>query len=308
MTFSNESAERITLLYRTAQRNGSLITVQELSRLLAEEASERELVEAMASTPVLSSMFELRSGYLTERRAGQSLDPTSVEMESRRMAQVNFAHAASFVRLLRSGTFEMVAVSGSTSYGSASHSKDVDFFCVSRPGQMWVSLARSLLLARAYRTFHRKAPEICFSYVMDERFAQSTFESRRDPLFARDAIQTKVLKGREVYDSLLARAAWISDYFPVAYGGAAHEISKNQRGELPSPLQSALNRFLFHTLGRYLRLKSSLLNRLMSSEGRHSDLFDVRSALDHLVYESRRYVALRRDYASLGRQSATPLR
>jgi hypothetical protein len=308
MTLSNESEKRITLLYRTAQRNGSLISVQELSRLLAEETSERELVDAVASTPTLSSIFELRSGYLTERRAGQSLDPTSAEMESRRMAQANFTHAASFAPLLRSGTFEMAAVSGSTSYGSASHSKDVDFFCVSRTGQMWVSLAKSLLLARTYRTFHRGAPEICFSYIMDEQFAHSTFESRRDPLFARDAVQTKVLKGREVYDSLLARAAWISDFFPVAYGDAAHATAKNQRGEPPSPLQRVLNRFLFHTLGSYLRLKSSLLNRLMSSEGRNSDLFDVRSAEDHLVYESRRYAALRRDYTSLGQRNGSEVR
>jgi len=185
MTLSNDSAERISLLYRTAQRNGSLVTIQELSRLLTEDASEQDLVEAVASTPTLNSRFELKGSYLTERQAVRRPDPTFTEMESRRVARINLAHAANFARLLHSNTFEVAAVSGSTSYGSASHSRDLDFFCISRTGHMWISLTKGLLLARAYRTVNRGAPDICFSYIMDESFAESTFESRRDALFAR---------------------------------------------------------------------------------------------------------------------------
>jgi hypothetical protein len=49
MTLSSESAERINLLYRAAKHNGSLVSIQELSRLLSENASESEVEEAISS-------------------------------------------------------------------------------------------------------------------------------------------------------------------------------------------------------------------------------------------------------------------
>jgi hypothetical protein len=302
MTLSTESAERIALLYRAAKRNGSLMTVQELSRLLPQSVSESDVKEAIASFPYLNSMFELRAGYLTERPGAPESDPVVAEASSRKLAQANLGEASRFVRFLHSSGFQIVAVSGSTSYGSASVSRDTDLFCVTSPQGMWLSLAKGLIMARAYGLVHRGGARICLSCVMDEEYARSTFEGRRHPLFARDAIEAKVLKGRDRYESLMGMASWISDYYPVAY----REIVRSGRPPTPrrtrSSFAGAVNRLLFLTVGRYIRAKSSLINREFSRRGRSGDVFGVRSGEDHLIYESRRYLDLASEYEAADRR------
>ena len=295
MTLSTESAERIALLYRAAKRNGSLVTARELSRLLPENASESEVVDAIASVPFLNSRFELRSGFLTERLGEPSLDPVIHESDSRRSARTNLVHASRFVSFLRSTGFQVVAVSGSTSYGSASISKDTDLFCVAPPRSMWVCLTKALIMARAYRLVNGRTPRICISCVMDEGYARSEFESRRHPLFARDAIEAKVLLGRDHYESLLRAASWISDYYPVAYGEIFTGGHQTGPGRSPS-FARALNRLLYPVMAQYIKVRSSLLNRRFRKEGRGGDVFGVRCGDDHLIYESRRYLDLKKEY------------
>ena len=296
MTLSTEGAERIALLYRAAKRNGSLVTVRELSRLLPENVSESEVVDAIASVPSLNSKFELRSGFLTERLEEPSFDPIILESDSRKSARANLVHASRFVSFLRSSGFQVVAVSGSTSYGSASISKDTDLFCVAPHRSMWVCLTKALVMARAYRLVNRGAPRICISCVMDEGYARSEFAGRRHPLFARDAIEAKVLKGRDHYESLLKAASWISDYYPVAYGETFTGGHATGPGRNPSSFARVLNRVLYLVIGRYIQAKSSLLNRRFRKGGRGGDVFGVRCGDDHLIYESRRYLDLKKEY------------
>ena len=296
MTLSDESTERITLLYAAARRNGSLVSVQELSRLLPEVASESEVEAAILSDTSLSSKFELKSGYLTERNEDPQRNPLLLEAESRRVARANLSHASKLVPLLLPCRFQIVAVSGSTSYGSASLSRDADLFCVSPPGRMWVSLAKGLIIARAYGLVNRRAPNFCLSCVMDEAYARSVFRAQRHPLFARDALEAKVMMGRDHYKSLLRTAGWISDYFPVAYREAISDSPEASKIQGRQALARILNRLLFLTLGRYIRTKSFLLNRNLKARGRSGDLFRVRCGEDHLIYESRRYIDLRSEY------------
>jgi hypothetical protein len=191
-----------------------------------------------------------------------------------------------------------VAVSGSTSYGSASLSKDADFFCVAPIGEMWLSLARSLLIARAYGVLNRGAPGFCLSCVMDDAYARSAFKSRRHPLFARDAIEARVLIGQGVYKSLMRSARWISNYYPVAYQASIANDSEASAASRPSAFARILNLVLYAVLGRYMLAKSTLLNRRLKALGRSGDVFSVRSGADHLIYESRRYGELRKEYES----------
>jgi len=300
MTLSTESAERIALLYRAARTNGALVSLEELARLLPEHTTEEELADAIASTPLLRSMFEVRSGFLTEHLEGAS-DPLPREALNRSTASKNLVQAADFVARLHSSGFGMVAVSGSTSYGSASLSKDIDLFCVAPTGRMWASLVRALLMARAYGILHRGRPVICLSCVMDEDYACSAFESRRDSLFARDAIQAKVLKGQGIYQSLMERAPWISKLYPVAYRKAARRGARANLGR-PTRPDRILNRLIFETAGRYIRVKSSFLNRRLGSGSR----FEVHCTESHLMYESRRYLALRDEYDSVLRSREMP--
>jgi len=295
MTLSSRSAERIALLYRAAKRNGSLVSAEELSKLLPENASRTEVEDAIATMPSLRARFELRSGYLTERDAVHSVDPLRLEEDSRRTARRNFLHAAEFAPLLRTSGFGLLAVSGSTSYGSASLSKDADLFCVAPAGKMWLSLTRGLLMARVYALLHRDAPSVCLSCVMDWDYARATFEHRRHPLFARDAVEAKVFVGKALYSSLLRTAGWISDYYPVAY---AHAVSSPSPAN-PRPasaLSRLLNGVLYILIGRYMLAKSSLLNRRLKNGRRNGAVFAVRSGPDHLIYESRRYIDLKKEY------------
>ena len=279
-----------------ARDNGSLVTVQEISRLLAHGASETELAEAIVSDPSLSSKFELKEGYLTERQREGRHTLLEEELIHRRMARENLRHAARFAGLLDARAFKMVAVSGSTSYGSASASKDLDLFCVAPAGKTWLSLTAALVMARVFNSFSPGSPQICLSCMMDEDFARSTFAEAHDPLFARDALQTKVLKGRGTYASLMKTAGWISSYYPLAYERAGATHAPRGAGRRPSALSAALNQLLFRLVGRYLGLKASVLNRRLKEAGRSSDVFEVRSSPDHLIYESKRYTALREKY------------
>jgi hypothetical protein len=294
MTVSIESAERITLLYQAAKRNGSLVSVQELAQLLAERASETEIAEAIATIPSLSSRFELKAGYLTERFR-RSPD-SEAEAQSRNLARRNMRYAAEFVSLLHSNPFKMVAVSGSTSYGSASRSKDVDFFCIAPSGRMWLSVTMGLLMARAFSLFHRQAPTVCLSCIMDEDFAHSAFATEGNSLFARDAIETKVVTGLALYSSLLSRASWISKFYPFAYDAAMGADHIEPRVTRPSAIDRVLNKLLFLSVGRYMHLKSALLNRKLRAAGRLGDVFSIRCGEDHLIYESKRYASLREEY------------
>jgi len=296
MTLSNESTERIALLYRVAKRNGSLITVQELTRLLPEITSESEMKDAMASVPFLNSMFELRSGFLTERFGDPPLDPVVLEAASRRAARANLIQASRFVSFLHNSGFQVVAVSGSTSYGSASVSKDTDLFCVAPSRSMWICLTKSLVLARAYGLVNRGTSRICISCVMDEGYAREAFGSRRHPLFARDAIEAKVLVGRARYESLLRTASWISDYYPIAYKEIFTGCRATRPQRDPSSFAKALNRLLYLGMGTYLLAKSSLLNLRFKKQGRIGDAFSVRCGEDHLIYESRRYLDMKKEY------------
>lgn len=303
MTLSTESAERIALLYRVAKRNGSLVTVQELSRLLPENVSESEVRDAIASVPSLSSAFELRSGFLTERLGEPSPEPIELEADSRKSARTNLIHASRFVTFLHSSGFRVVAVSGSTSYGSASVSKDTDLFCIAPHQSMWVCLTKALIMARAYHIIDRGAPRICISCVMDDDYARSAFAARRHPLFARDAIEAKVLVGRDRYESLLRTASWISDYYPVAYGEVFKGGSAASPGQSPSSFARVLNRLLYAAMGKYIQAKSSLLNRRFRTRGKGGDVFGVRRGEDHLIYESRRYQDLKREYEAADQAS-----
>lgn len=296
MTLSRDSADRIALLYRAAKRNGSLVSVQELSRLLRDSTTVSEVEIAIASDPSLSSRFELRSGFLTERGIGLSDDPVLLEANNRRTAGTNLTYASKFASFLRISRFTLVAVSGSTSYGSASFSRDADFFCVTPAGGMWVSLASGLIMARAYSLVKRSGPTFCLSCVMDEDYARSTFGSQHHPLFARDAIEAKVLLGRGLYRSLMRTASWISEYYPIAYRTAMATPSGGSARKGSSGFIRALNRFLYTALGRYIRTKSHLLNRRLRVTGRSGDVFRVRLGEDHLIYESRRYLDLRKEY------------
>jgi hypothetical protein len=237
----------------------------------------------------------LKGGYLTER-PGSSQDSPRAEAESRRVARANLGHASDFASFMHPSPFEMVAVSGSTSYGSASRSRDLDLYCVAPAGRLWLSLAHALIMARMFALLRRDSPKVCLSCVMDENYAEAAFASQRDALFARDALEAKVVKGAGFHRRMLGRASWIAEFYPHAYAALAATGPTPPRIHKRSVLDSVLNRFLFLTVGGFIRLKSKILNRRLVAAGRIDDLFTVRRGEDHLIYESSRYAEMRGEY------------
>jgi hypothetical protein len=301
MTLSERSTERIGFLYEVAKKHGSLISVKEMVPLLPEQTSERELTEAIRSLPSLGARFELKSGYVTEKGENQAAETVlSAEAENRNTAKRNILFAAQFVPFMGSTPFTMVSVSGSTSYFSASKSQDLDLFCIAPRGRMWSSLTQGLIFARMFRLLHPDSPQICLSCVLDEDYVKSAFMKKQNPLFARDALTTVVLKGDDVYQLLLEKAEWMSSFYPSVYAAKKGRGGRS-RPARPNPrlFDIIVDRFLYVFVGTFISLKSIILNRKLARHERSQSVFKVRAGEDHLIYESTRYTQLRAAYSVL---------
>ncbi|MCL4355145.1 MAG: hypothetical protein JRN56_01905 [Nitrososphaerota archaeon] len=257
------------------------------------------MVNAITFDPSLNSKFELKGDYLSERRQGSEASDIEAESRNRARARSNMEYAAKFARLLRPARFKMIAVSGSTSYGSASRSKDLDLFCIAPAGALWRSLTWGLIMARVSSLISPRSPSVCLSCIMDERYAHSKFSTPQGPLFARDALATKVIMGYDIHRSLMKTARWISAYYPAAYEHSEFSEAHIQPMVHHNISERIMNLFMFATAGRYLKLKSSLLNRRLNATRRNWDVFDIQCEEDHLIYESRRYVSMRQRYEAL---------
>ena len=310
MTLTEDRAERVSILHEVARSNGSLLSIRDLLPLMPEHTSEDQLMDAINSLPSLSSRLALKEGFIVEKAdSGSSSSVLTSEVVNRSRAAANLRFARDFLPLLASSHFKMVAISGSTSYLSVSRSSDLDFFCVAPAGRMWISLVRALIFARVFRLLHSDAPQLCLSCIMDEDYAVAAFSSDQGPLFARDALTTLVVDGAPCYQRLLGNASWISDIFPRAYRERLEPVAgQPQPIKQPPFAPRFLNLLLSFVGGAYIRFKSKKLNRSLEARGASDGVFKVMSASDHLIYESRRYSNLRRNYASMLSKSTPELR
>jgi hypothetical protein len=295
-----------------ARENGAAISLRELIELAAIDASEHELATAFDSDSKLRSKYLLDSGYVLERldTAGETSHQKVEEEEKRReRAKANLARASAFGAALKSGTV-VVSVSGANSFLSARENEDIDFFCVTKTNGMWPFMLRALVLARIHRLANRDVPELCFSCVMDEKWAAHSFRKKQPPIFARDALTAKVIGGRSAYHALLEEAPWMGDYFPAFYNMRLRETRPHERetardGAGRKGGSAVLNAFLYHTLGRFLRIKSWTLNRKLTKAGWVSAVFETRVGVGHYIYESNRYRKLRKMYGELEESGAS---
>ncbi len=207
--------------------------------------------------------------------------------------------------MLSDKNLKALAISGSTSYLSVSSEDDLDFFFVTEKDTMWVTFAKSLLLARLFKLVERNAPSLCLSFVADERFTEEQFATSHDGLIARDAVSAKVIRGEAYYNDLLQKSIWISDFFPKLYelrfGNRSNVVHSNEtkRRRGTSTTKAIVNAFAFYTMGTYIRVKSNLLNRKLAKLGKESSVFKLRIGKDHCIYESMSYRDLRKIYSQL---------
>jgi hypothetical protein len=300
-SITDSQVKKVLLLCRVAEAKGHNITLQEISTLLHPPLTLGELYKLWQTSPALNSNYRIEAGVVLPLNAGQGTEGKLLlnSKMRRERAELNLRWAKSFMNLCGSSLVRVVSVSGSTSYLSAGERDDVDFFCITKRGVMWLYLTKALILARLLRIYSPVSPEITLTCMMDEKFARRDFSEVRDPLYARDALSARILFGEDYYTGLLRDSKWMRRAFPGLYRNRLDSEAEG-RPYLPEPglpdLALLLNSLLFRTVGTYVRLKAYLLNRKLAKQGRKRALFRLRIGTDHLVYESVDYILLRRMY------------
>jgi len=298
---SDENISRIDLLFDVARLNDSPLSLGDLSLLLSTDATLAELEEAFARYPELKK-YELRSGYVLEKGSPRSIPE---ELKKEKQATRNTALAAALARRLWQRSCSVIAVSGSTSYGSVKQSDDLDLFCLTGVDEAWIFFTKALLLLRFTRLVSAGYSAANVSCVMDFRFAGNMFEREQDALFARDGLNAIVLEGRSEYDALLRKAKWMERFFPGLYASRVKSVRSAVVRSPPSSLTRLANLFFFVTVGRYVKVRSMLENRRLARSGDTGRAFVTMLGTDHCIFESQRYRRMRQIYRSL--QSSGPV-
>jgi len=307
----DKTIDEIRLLSSIAKSNGSLLSLQDIATLTDVNLTEEQLEAGWPTIPGLAETYDLKHGFMIEREhANSSSHPTilqrEIEKRERGEKYANFARKLASYCIGRET--KLIAVSGSTSYHAVSETDDLDLFCVTKPESLWMFLTKSLLFSRAFRLAGRDRPRICFSYAVDQSFAENEFTSPNDPLFARDALAAIVIHGVGSYKGLLKRSSWIASYFPRLYQQRTESADAGDVLEprsKPSPGQKFLNLLLCFLVGNYITTKSTMLNRKFRKQSKSSSFFTVRIGSDHCIFESVRYSHLKTMYNKLdGKPSA----
>lgn len=315
----SKSQERnIEILYEIAKENGARLSLSDVLDLASLTVDEKELVGAWNHSQFLRGKYTLASGEVLEKSSPQ-IDYGEASKRVAR-ADYNLRVASEFALMFENDeSLEVLCVSGSTSYRSASEDDDLDFFCVTKNGSAWIFLLKALFHRRLFQMKEnaegKKLPPICFSYVMEDSCARNLFSERSDGLFARDSITAIVLKGEQVYASLLRDCRWIETYFPKIYRARLNDKQLTKHITLEKKIESAhqwqanillraVNGILFITLGNYIRFKSYLLNRRFARNGSNERLFKAKISKSYCLFESENYSHLRNKYAHLHQFSA----
>ena len=295
----------ILLLCEIARANGSGLSLGEVLRLTSIRATEEEVTQAWRYSSVLDSKYNLESGFIIEkdRRNEITLAAEGEEKEREARAKFNIEYSRKLAPLFGNRNIRALSISGSTSYLSVSESDDLDFFAVIREEAVWLFLTRALLLARLQRIASPQSPRICLSYTAGEHFAERAFLSSQSGLFARDALTALPILGSTYYEHLLAKSSWMIGFFPKLYSSrlSQSKCPELEKEENLSVFFKIANMFLYYTVGSYIRVKSSMLNRRFAKWGKYDRIFKLRIGADRCIYEARSYVYLRHIYSKKSR-------
>ena len=109
--------------------------------------------------------------------------------------------------LARAPFLRMVAVCGSQAMDNAGEDGDVDVFCVTAPGRLWIAQAGAMVLRRLIP----RSARICPNYFLS---LDALGVAERNLFTAHEVAQTVPLWGAEAYDRFLAANRWIHDFMP----------------------------------------------------------------------------------------------
>jgi hypothetical protein len=290
-----EPVERvIDVAVRVAGAHESGVTVEDLLLLLPKGTTIEDVETILKLHPTLQSRYQVRDGLVLSR--DQSADEFRVRLG--RSAN-NLAFARRFSERLDHRSVLTITVSGSTSYKGASPGDDIDLFCVTPAGGLWNFLAKALVLTRVSRLSGKPVAPVCVSCVMDAAFAEMTFAEDQGALFARDALVAEPVRGMGVYMELLRTGSWMHRYFPKLYDLKSDPNGSKFSAGAPSVRSRITNLFLFATLGSFIRAKAMYHNLRLAKAGLRRYAFRAKIGSDHLIYESSKYLSLKRTYGDI---------
>ncbi|MEM0271432.1 MAG: hypothetical protein QW514_02670 [Thermoprotei archaeon] len=284
--------ERITFFVSVAQTNNSAISLEDLLGLMptgqVKNVSELEHI----IKEFLSGSICTDGGYAFRCGASDLVEKTRLtKLESAEKIRQTKSFVELHMKLFENTL--IVAIAGSTSYGSANKNDDVDIFLVAKNGSLWSTLFKILIYIRVRRLLRigrESIPNLCFSVVYTKRGFEELLRGKPDPLTARELINLKPIIGEEELGWYLTHTAWIRDYYP--------RFNPTQDSKSPSNASSAqlADTLLGQLVGGYLNMVGKFRNTLFRLQGRMQDVFRVIYSRDGLVYESQRYVKLRARY------------
>lgn len=291
--------DEILAYVRIAQLHDAPLSLADALRLASVQLSEEGLAAAWERTGSLSSQYPLLSGQIVPRAKLAQTGTDALRMnleESRRRVEVNMRAAKQIERLFTGEKLRMFSVSGTNSYGFARGHDDIDLFCITRKDVLWLFMLKALLVVRFYEFFRKDLPRLCFSYVVDEVNARKEFRSPKDRLFARDALNLKVISGQDFYRSLMADARWMQDWFPRIYKMTARPSSDYSPSDASSSVSKIINLILYRVVGSYIWLKSILDNAKNGRRGKAQFVNRLWMGEGWILHESKKYRDLRGMY------------
>jgi hypothetical protein len=201
-----------------------------------------------------------------------------------------------------------MGICGSVAYGSAVESDDIDLFLITERNRLWLFLLRGLILARAFNfkaAINGKKTNFCLSYVTDEKHFEYVIKNNRSNLFARELLSTRVLIGKNYYNTLLKRANWIRQLYPKLYFSKLttqqNENAAKSEGRFQTIINDILDLLVYEGLGNYLSLTAFLRNLRFRKQGKMRDLFGAKISKGSCVYTSEKYRELEKMYNCLVR-------
>ena len=293
--FGEPMEKVIDVAVRVAGAHESGVTVEDLLNLLPNGTTVQDVETVLKLLPSLENRYQIRDGLVLSR--ARSSDDFRARLDK---SAINLTVARQFSERLDHRSVLAITVSGSTSYKGASQSDDIDLFCVTPAGGLWSFLARALVLTRVSRLSRKRVPPVCISCVMDAPFAEMTFAEDQGALFARDALVAEQVKGTGTYKELLRTGAWMRRYFPKLYDLKIDSNGSQFSSGAPSAMTRISNLLLFATLGTFIRAKAVYHNFRLAKAGLRRYSFRAKIGPDHLIYESAKYLSLKRTYGDIG--------
>jgi predicted nucleotidyltransferase len=132
-----------------------------------------------------------------------------------------------------------ILLSGSISKGYMDKDSDVDYFIITQPNRLWVTRLLLMLFKKVFLLNSRKV--FCINYFVDTE----TLEIEEKNIFTATELTTLIpTYGKELYDELNNRNAWIREFYP--------NFPKRDTGRLASKNSSLIKKSFEILLGNSL--------------------------------------------------------